>query len=101
MALRQTSTKLSIGSRTWKAPAQARASAISVAFRCPLSAVFSLSCVWIADFDLSANRHRPLSRAKVEHRDPLGILEELRGIGTQILGEIDELTEAARGATEK
>ncbi len=49
-----------------------------------------------ADFNLSANRHRPLSRAKVEHRDPLDILKELRGIETQILGEIDELTEAVR-----
>ncbi len=52
-----------------------------------------------ADFNLSANRHRPLSRARVEHRKPLEILEELRGIETQILGEIDELTEAVRGAT--
>ncbi len=54
-----------------------------------------------ADFNLSANRHRPLSRAKVEHHDPLGILKELRGIETQILGEIDELTEAVRGAVEE
>ncbi len=50
-----------------------------------------------ADFNLSANRHRPLSRAKVEHRDPLEILDELRGIETEILGEIDELAEAVRG----
>ncbi len=49
-----------------------------------------------ADFNLSANRHRPLSRATAEHRDPLEILEELRGIETQILGEIDELVEAVR-----
>ena len=51
-----------------------------------------------ADFNLSANRHRPQSRAKVEHRDPLKILEELRAIETDILGEIDALAEAMRGA---
>ena len=51
-----------------------------------------------ADFNLSANRHRPLSRATVEHRDPLEILDELRAIETEILGEIDELAEAVRKA---
>ena len=51
-----------------------------------------------ADFNLSANRHRPQNRAKIEHRDPLEILDELRGIETEILGEIDELAEAVRGA---
>ena len=51
-----------------------------------------------ADFNLSANRHRPQSRARVEHRDPLEILEELRTIETEILNEIDELAEAVRGA---
>ena len=51
-----------------------------------------------ADFNLSANRHRPVSRATVEHRDPLEILDELRGIETEILGEIDELADAVRGA---
>ena len=50
-----------------------------------------------ADFNLSANRYRPQSRAKVEHRDPLEILDELRGIETEILGEIDELADAVRG----
>ena len=54
-----------------------------------------------AEFNLSANRYRPLSRAKVEHRDPLEILDELRGIETEILGEIDELAEAVRGAVAK
>lgn len=49
-----------------------------------------------ADFNLSANRHRPVSRARVEHRDPMDILEELRGIETEILGEIDELAKALR-----
>ncbi len=51
-----------------------------------------------ADFNLSANRHRPQSRARVEHRDPLEILEELRAIETEILGEIDALSEAVREA---
>ena len=49
-----------------------------------------------ADFNLSANRHRPLSRAKVTHRDPLEILEELRGIEAKILREIGALAEAVR-----
>ena len=50
-----------------------------------------------ADFNLSANRHRPQSRAKLEHRNPLAILEELRGIEMEILEEINELAEAVRG----
>ena len=49
-----------------------------------------------ADFNLSANRHRPRSRARAEHRDPLEILKELRAIETEIAGEIDELEDAAR-----
>ena len=51
-----------------------------------------------ADFNLSANRHRPQSRASAKHRDPLEILEELQTIETEILGEIDELATAVRGA---
>ena len=51
-----------------------------------------------ADFNLSANRHRLLSRARVEHRDPLEILDELRTIETEILREIDSLADAVRGA---
>ena len=51
-----------------------------------------------ADFNLSANRYRPQNRAKAEHRDPLEVLEELRGIETEILEEIDTLAEAVRGA---
>ena len=54
-----------------------------------------------ADFNLSANRHRPVSRARVEHRDPMDILEELRGIEMEILGEVDELVEAVRGVMAK
>ena len=49
-----------------------------------------------ADFNLSANRHRPVSRASVEHRDPPEILDELRAIENEILGEIDGLAEAVR-----
>ncbi|MCY4166218.1 MAG: N-6 DNA methylase, partial [Gammaproteobacteria bacterium] len=51
-----------------------------------------------SDLNLSANRHRPQRRAKVEHRDPLEILEELRAIETEMLGEIDALTESVRKA---
>ena len=51
-----------------------------------------------ADFNLSANRHRPQSRTKVEHRDPLEILAELREIETEILGEIEKLAAVVRGA---
>ena len=51
-----------------------------------------------ADFNLSANRHRPQSRRKVEHRDPLEILAELREIETEILGEIEKLAAAVQGA---
>ena len=52
-----------------------------------------------ADFNLSAGRYRPQNRSKVEHRDPLEILNELRAIETEILGEIDELADAVREAT--
>ena len=54
-----------------------------------------------ADFNLSAGRYRPLNREQVEHRDPLEILDELRAIETEILGEIDELTGAVREAVGK
>ena len=50
-----------------------------------------------ADWNLSANRHRPPNRVKVEHRDPLEILGELKSIEMKILKEIDELAEAVRG----
>ena len=52
-------------------------------------------------FNLSANRYRPQSRTKVEHRDPLEILDELRTIETKILGQINELAEAVKGAAAK
>ena len=52
------------------------------------------------DFNLSAGRHRPQNRTKVDHRDPLEILDELKAIENEILGEIDELAAAAREAVE-
>ena len=51
-----------------------------------------------AEFNLSAGRYRPQNRARVEHRDPLEILGELRAIETEILCEIDELADAVREA---
>ena len=48
----------------------------------------------VTDFNLSANRHRPQNRARIEHRDPLEVLGELRSIETEILGEIDLLADA-------
>ena len=49
-----------------------------------------------AEFNLSAGRYRPQHRARVEHRDPLEILEELRAIEREILEEIDGLADAVR-----
>ena len=51
-----------------------------------------------ADFNLSAGRYRPQSRARVEHRDPLEILDDLRAMEREILEEIDELADAVREA---
>ncbi len=51
-----------------------------------------------ADFNLSANRHRPQSRTQAEHRDPLEILQELRNIETEILNDINALEKAVREA---
>ena len=50
------------------------------------------------DFNLSAARHRPAHRARVDHRDPLEILAELRTIEDEIVKEIDALTDEVRGA---
>ena len=49
-----------------------------------------------ADFNLSANRHRPLNRTHVEHGDPLEILDEIRSIEHQILEEVDALADEIR-----
>ena len=51
-----------------------------------------------AGFDLSAGCPRPASRARTDHRDPLEILDELRAVETEILGEIDALADAVREA---
>ena len=55
----------------------------------------------VADFNLGANRHRPQNRTKVECRAPLDILDELRAIETEILGQIDELADAMQEAVQK
>ena len=43
------------------------------------------------DFNLSAGRYRPLSKAQAVHRDPRELLAELRAIETELLEEIDAL----------
>ena len=54
-----------------------------------------------ADFNLSAGRYRPQSRTTMDHRDPLEILDELKAIEHEILGEIDDLAAAVREAVER
>lgn len=49
-----------------------------------------------ADWNLSAGRHRPQSRAQVAHRDPLEILDELGALEREILAELDALADAVR-----
>lgn len=44
-----------------------------------------------ADFNLSASRYRPLSRATVEHRDPRELLDELAAIQAEIVVEVEAL----------
>lgn len=48
------------------------------------------------DFNLSASRYRPQSRAHVEHRDPLELLDELRAIEGEILSELNSLADRLR-----
>lgn len=48
------------------------------------------------DFNLSAGRYRPQSQAQVEHRNPLELLDELRAIETEIMAELDALTDKLR-----
>ena len=43
------------------------------------------------DFNLSASRYRPLSKAQAVHRDPRELLGELRAIEAELLEEIDAL----------
>ena len=54
-----------------------------------------------ADFNLSAGRYRPQSRTTADHRDPLEILDELKAIENEILGEIDQLAAAVQEAVER
>src|SRR5690606_31107952 len=41
------------------------------------------------DFNLSAGRYRPLSRAQVEHQDPRELLDELAAIEAEIAEEVE------------
>lgn len=50
------------------------------------------------DYNLSASRYRPQSRAQVEHRDPLELLDELKALSAEMTIEIDELSEKLRGS---
>ena len=43
------------------------------------------------DFNLSAGRYRPVSRAQVEHRDPRELLDELAAIEAEIAEEVEAL----------
>lgn len=45
------------------------------------------------DFNLSAGRYRPMSRAAVEHRDPRELLDELAAIEAEIVEEVEALRE--------
>ena len=54
-----------------------------------------------ANFNLSAGRYRPQNRMTVDHRDPLEILDELKAIESEVLGEIDDLAAAVREAVER
>ena len=55
-----------------------------------------MEAIRAVDFNLSAGRHRPQNRARMEHRDPLAILEELRAIEREILEEVDGLVDSVR-----
>lgn len=52
-----------------------------------------------ADFNLTANRYRPLNRAKLKSRNPIEILDEIHIIETKIRDNIDVLTGIARETT--
>jgi type I restriction enzyme M protein len=49
-----------------------------------------------ADNNLSASRWRPQTRAQVEHRDPLELLDELKAIEAEIAEEVDALMDQLR-----
>ena len=48
------------------------------------------------DYNLSASRYRPQTRAAVEHRDPLELLDELKAIAAEMSVEIEELAAKLR-----
>jgi type I restriction enzyme M protein len=50
------------------------------------------------EFNLSAGRYRPMSKAQAEHRNPIELLDELRAIEVELLEEIDGLTEMLKSA---
>ena len=54
-----------------------------------------------ADFILSASRYRPRTQSTVVHRDPIEILEELKGIEREIIEEIEELANNMRAMARK
>jgi type I restriction enzyme M protein len=49
-----------------------------------------------AENNLSASRWRPQTRAQVEHRDPLELLDELKAIEAEIAEEVDALMDRLR-----
>lgn len=48
------------------------------------------------DFNLSAGRYRPMSQAQVEHQDPMELLDELKAIETEIMEELEGLTDSLK-----
>lgn len=55
-----------------------------------------IAAIRAQDSILSAGRYRPMSQAVAEHRDPVELLEELRGFEAEILAEVDGLMAALR-----
>jgi type I restriction enzyme M protein len=55
-----------------------------------------LDAIRANDFNLSAGRYRPQSQAQLVHRSPLELLDELRSIESEILTELDALTDKLR-----
>ncbi len=53
------------------------------------------------DYNLSASRHRPMSQARVEHRNPREILDELAAIEAEIVQEVEALRLVLAGGAEE
>ena len=49
------------------------------------------------EFDLSAGKYRPIKVSKIEHRDPLVLINELRTIEMKILKEVNALSKKISG----